>query len=185
MTIVGIDEVGRGSWAGPLVAAAVILEAPIVGLKDSKLLTRRARKLLSVTIISQVKSYGIGWVSPAEIDNVGLTQAVTLAMSRAVGQINANYDKIIIDGSYNFLPAYPKTTPVIKADTKIPAVSAASIIAKVARDDYMVKCAFEFPNYFFDSHVGYGTKAHRQALQNYGPCRLHRMSYKPIAVHCS
>lgn len=176
---VGIDEVGRGSWAGPLVAAAVVLTQPLSGLKDSKLLSTHARQLLAREISSN-SLYGIGWVWPADIDAHGLTQAVTMAMRQALSHISVTYDQVIIDGHYNFLPDIANSIAVIKADRTVPEVSAASIIAKVMRDSYMAEQALSFPDYGFEQHVGYGTKQHITALHKLGPCKLHRLSYKPL-----
>ncbi len=182
MIIVGVDEVGRGCWAGPVVAGAVILRTPIDGLKDSKKLLAKRRSELSAQIISSA-DYGLGWVSPSEVDQLGLTAAVGLAMQRAVDKISDEHDVIVIDGDYNFLPNNRKTQTLIKADDLIPAVSAASIIAKVARDNYIAEQAVIFPEYGFDSHVGYGTKKHIQALDNNGVTPIHRLSYKPIKAY--
>ena len=180
MLIVGIDEVGRGCWAGPVVAAAVLLDGPITGLTDSKLLSKARREALDVVIRSQAASYGIGWVPADEIDKIGLSAAVKLAMSRALEEISAPYDEVIIDGNINYLAEYPKTRALIKADLQVPEVSAASIIAKVARDRHMAEMAEAFPLYGFEAHVGYGTALHRQNLQQYGVSQIHRLSYKPI-----
>lgn len=178
--IVGIDEVGRGCLAGPLVAAAVVLDRRINGLRDSKLLTRPQREALSVRIHNKALAFGIGWVTAAEIDTVGLTQATTLAMERALQFITCDYDEIIIDGSYNYLKAHAKSRTIIKADLTVPVVSAASIIAKVARDNYMTEMAAKFPHYQFERHVGYGTKLHRELLRLHGRCELHRLSFRPL-----
>lgn len=181
MITVGIDEVGRGCWAGPVVAGAVILDAPIEGLQDSKKLTSLRRTVLSERI-SETALVGIGWVEPAEVDDIGMTEAVRLAMSRALQELPSEYDEIIIDGNYNFFPDDPRARAVIKADGSVPAVSAASIVAKVARDAYMATEAHEqFPDYGFGQNVGYGTKHHRAALALHGVTALHRKSYKPIA----
>ncbi len=182
MITVGIDEVGRGCWAGPLVAGAVILDAPIAGLRDSKKLSAKKRELLSHEIHLMAKAVGIGWVSPQEVDALGLTAAVGLAMQRALEQITETYDEIIIDGDYNFFPDNPLARTLIKADDLIPAVSAASIVAKVARDQYMYTAGLDYPNYGFEKHVGYGTAFHINALGLYGVTPLHRMSYKPVAA---
>jgi ribonuclease HII len=182
MVTVGIDEVGRGCWAGPVVAGAVILSEPIAGLKDSKLLSKRQREKLTVEIELMATSIGIGWVSPEELDEVGLSAAVKQAMQRALDQINMTYDSIIIDGNYNFLPENPKSKAIIKADATVPAVSAASIIAKVARDNYMAKAALKYPDYSFEKHVGYGTALHLEKLKLHGVCDLHRRSFKPIKL---
>ena len=178
--IVGIDEVGRGCWAGPVVAGAVILARPIAGLTDSKLLTAKKRESLANDIKIEAVAYGLGWVAPSEVDEIGLTEAVRLAMQRAMAEIDIEYDEIIIDGNYNFFPNEPKAKAIIKADLTIPEVSAASILAKVARDQYMAEAALRYPNYAFEKHVGYGTAAHVAALKLYGVCDLHRLSYKPI-----
>jgi ribonuclease HII len=179
--IVGIDEVGRGCWAGPLVAGAVALHGPIPGLKDSKLLSKKRRETLSAQIYIEAAAVGIGWVEVAEVDALGLTQAVRLAMQRAIEKINCTFDEIIVDGNLNFLSDDPRAKSLIKADATVPAVSAASIVAKVARDNWMSKeAAREFPQYAFDKHVGYGTALHSAMLQEYGVCALHRLSFKPI-----
>lgn len=178
--LVGIDEVGRGCWAGPLVAGAVMLASPIEGLKDSKKLSKKQRDYLAEIILQQATGYGLGWVTPLEVDQLGLTAAVRLAMQRAVAEIKEPYAEIIIDGNYNFLHDMPNISTLVKADDLIPAVSAASIIAKVARDNYMAEQAKLYPEYGFESHVGYGTARHIAALKEYGVTPLHRRSYKPV-----
>lgn len=178
--IVGIDEVGRGCWAGPLVAGAVLLDAPIPGLKDSKKLSKLQRNRLDAEIRLHAVDFGLGWVTPAELDHMGLTEAVRLAMQRAMAEITVPYDEVIIDGNYNFLPENPKSSCLIKADDLVPAVSAASILAKVARDTFMGKASIQHPGYGFESHVGYGTAAHSAALKKLGVCELHRRSFAPI-----
>lgn len=180
METIGIDEVGRGCWAGPLVAGAVLLGEPIAGLKDSKLLSKAKREQLDRVIREEAVAFGLGWVDPSEIDANGLTWAVSTAMERVLQKIEASYDEIIIDGSYNFLASNPKARTLVKADALIPAVSAASIIAKVARDNYMAEQAIHYPGYGFEKHVGYGTKLHIACLKEFGVCELHRRSYKPI-----
>ena len=119
---------------------------------------------------------------PEELDEVGLTQAVRLAMERALLAIELEYERVIIDGNYNFLRHVPKTETLIKADDLIPAVSAASILAKVARDTWMIDAAKDYPDYGFDSHVGYCTPAHRAAVARHGICALHRKSFAPIKL---
>lgn len=180
--IVGVDEVGRGCWAGPVVAGAVLLREPIPGLKDSKKLTKRMREKLDAEIRVEAVAYGLGWVPPAELDQLGLTEAVRLAMRRAVACITAEFQELIIDGNYNFLPEQPLARAVIGADNIVPAVSAASIIAKVARDRYMAEMAGSYPGYAFEKHVGYGTAAHRAAIRALGLCDLHRRSFRPVQV---
>jgi len=180
MVTLGIDEVGRGCWAGPLVAGAVILKRPIKGLKDSKLLSKLQRDKLVAEIQIQAIATGLGWVTATEIDSLGLTEAVRLAMLRAIDQIKCDYNEIIIDGNHNYFTGNPKARALIGADNLVPAVSAASVIAKVARDKFMCEQSIEFPEYFFEKHVGYGTKLHQEALKLHGICTLHRQSFKPI-----
>lgn len=181
--IVGVDEVGRGCWAGPLVAGAVLLDKPIRGLRDSKKLTKAQREKLDITIRAKAKAIGIGWVSSVEVDTLGLTEAVRLAMQRAIAQITVSYDQIIVDGNYNFLSTLPNSKAIIKADDTVPAVSAASIIAKVARDQWMAtEAVHQFPDYGFERHVGYGTALHRAAIELHGICDLHRRCFAPIRL---
>lgn len=179
MITVGIDEVGRGCWAGPLVAAAAIINSPIDGLNDSKKLSKKRREQLA-GLIQQNASVGIGWVSPGEVDALGLTEAVRLAMQRAVDELDIAADEVIIDGNYNFLPHIPGSRAVIKADGSVPSVSAASIVAKVARDTYMEQLDERYHPWKFGGHVGYGTAAHIAALNEHGVSDIHRLSYKPI-----
>lgn len=181
MLTVGIDEVGRGCWAGPVVAAAVLLGNPIDGLKDSKVLSRTQRHRLNLIVQENALDIGIGWATPNDVDTIGLTASVALAMRSALSQLKHPYQQIIIDGNYNFLQENPMTKTLPKADTLIPAVSAASIVAKTARDNYMISIAHkQYPLYRFDKHVGYGTVLHSALLQLHGVCDLHRMSYKPV-----
>lgn len=177
--VIGIDEVGRGCWAGPLCVAAVRLLKPIEGLNDSKLLRPRQRERLAQQI-RQHAEVSIAWMASSEIDKWGLTAALTKAVTIAAGQ-HQDYDEVIIDGSYNFLAGHNKPVQVIVGGDKlIPEVSAASIIAKVARDNFMKKVDKAWPEYGFAVHVGYGTARHREALKTYGVTPLHRRSYKPI-----
>ncbi len=182
MITVGIDEVGRGCWAGPLVVGAVILNEPIVGLKDSKKLSKSQREKLSKLIYTKSTCARLGWVWPDEIDDIGLSKATSLAINRSLADIDCDYDEIIIDGKFNFLADNPKCRALIKADDCVPEVSAASIIAKVARDEYMRKLATDYPSYGFEKHVGYGTRLHALNLQKHGPCKVHRLSYKPVGA---
>lgn len=184
--IVGLDEVGRGCWAGPVVAGAVVLKRAIPGLRDSKKLTKLQREKLDTKIRRQAIGFGIGWVSVGELDEMGMTAAVSLAMQRALEQIDTSlYDEVIIDGNYNYLKERAKTPvqTLVKADDKVPAVSAASIIAKVARDKWMAtEAATQFPQYKFESHVGYGTPGHAALLKLHGACDLHRKSFRPVQL---
>ena len=185
--ILGIDEVGRGPWAGPLVVGAVVLGgATIEGLTDSKKLTKKRREELDVIIRETAAGIGLGWVHADEIDEVGLSAALRLATKRAVEQITAPYHEIIIDGTINFLAETSKgqyVTTLAKADLLIPSVSAASIVAKVARDAFMTQQNELFPGYKFGSHVGYGTAAHRAAIDQIGVTPLHRLSFAPLAKY--
>ena len=189
--ILGIDEVGRGPWAGPLVIGAVILPedkpAWVAELNDSKKLSAKKREELNEIILKEAPATGLGWVSSAELDEVGLSAALCLAARRAVKEVqkaHVPFTEIIIDGTQNFLrgTALENHVSILKkADFLIKEVSAASIIAKVARDRYMCDLAKKYPEYGFEKHVGYGTAAHKQALQNFGPCPEHRVSFRPIA----
>lgn len=180
MITVGIDEVGRGCWAGPVVAAAVILTTPINGLKDSKELSKKQREKLTAEIYKEALAIGLGWVDAAVVDKVGITQAVKQAMEQALSQIDVGYDEVVIDGHLNFLSENPKTIAVIKADSLVASVSAASIVAKVSRDNYMSKISPQYPGYGFEQHVGYGTAMHLERLKLHGVSGLHRKSFKPI-----
>lgn len=191
MTIMGIDEVGRGCWAGPLVAGAVVLPDNYTHdvkltwrLMDSKQLSKLQRELAAEGIKEIALASGLGWVNNEEVDALGLTASVKLAMERAVEAAGTSVDQIIIDGSFNFLPHLPNTEAIVRADDKVPAVSAASILAKVARDKWMAEAAERFPGYGFERHVGYGTAVHSQALQKLGVSSLHRRSFKPVANLC-
>lgn len=168
--------------AGPLVAGAVMLDKPIRGLKDSKKLTREQRALFDIKIRQKALAYGLGWVMHDELDEVGMTQAIRLAMERALLAIQDDYERVIIDGNYNFLKHLPKTETLIKADDTVPAVSAASILAKVARDNWMIAAANDYPGYGFESHVGYCTPKHRAAVLNLGTCDLHRKTFAPVRM---
>ncbi len=183
--ILGIDEVGRGPWAGPLVVGAVVLgEAQIEGLTDSKKLSAKRRAELDILIRKQAAGWGLGWVHADELDRLGLAESLRVATIRAVEAIHAPYHEIIIDGTINFLKETSKgeyVTTLAKADLLIPSVSAASIIAKVARDTYMTEQGTVYPGYSFEKHVGYGTVAHKSAIDTLGITPLHRTSFAPIA----
>lgn len=183
--ILGIDEVGRGAWAGPLVVGAVVLGGvEISGLTDSKQISKKRREEIAPQIFAQCSGVGIGWVHPDELDVIGLSKALRLATIRAVEQISAPYHEIIIDGTVNFLQDTGKgkfVTTLKKADLLIPSVSAASIVAKVARDQYMEAQHLSWPGYSFDTNVGYGTATHQRALLRLGPTPLHRMSFGPLS----
>ncbi len=177
----GIDEVGRGAWAGPLVVGAVVLGgAKIPGLTDSKKLSAKTRHKYAGLIKEQAVAIGLGWVSAENIDKVGLSKALSIATQLALNEISVPYTQIIIDGTVKFVDD-PRVTTMKQADLLVPSVSAASIIAKVARDYYMASVAhLELPQYGFDKHVGYGTALHQQALLNHGVSKLHRRSFAPV-----
>ena len=183
--ILGIDEVGRGPWAGPLVVGAVVLgEAKIEGLTDSKKLTAKRRDQLDILIRKQAAGWGLGWVQADELDKLGLAESLRVATIRAVQAVRTPYNEIIIDGTINFLKETSKgkyVTTLAKADLLIPSVSAASIIAKVARDAFMAEQVVQYPGYGFEKHVGYGTAMHRNAIDTLGITPLHRTSFAPIA----
>ena len=192
--ILGIDEVGRGPWAGPLVVGAVILGgAEIDGLDDSKKLTKKRREALDVEIREKAAAWALGWVSAQELDDIGMSETLRLATRRAVEQIQAQcrqqnlaFSEIIIDGKVNFLRGtalekFAMTMP--KADGLIPSVSAASIVAKVARDQFMVEQAAVYPGYGFASNAGYGVAKHRAAIERLGVTPLHRLSFAPLAKY--
>jgi ribonuclease HII len=179
--MIGVDEVGRGAWAGPLLVCAVRLNSPVSGLKDSKLLSKNKREKLAVEI-KKAADVGYGWLSPADIDKHGLGKALELATLAAVEEIIVDVrEEIIIDGLVNLAPGYNVKT-VIKADRLVHCVSAASIVAKVARDTHMCLLAKQFPQYGFDKHVGYGTKVHADALKTHGVSIHHRLSFKPCRM---
>ncbi len=180
--LVGIDEVGRGCWAGPLlVVAAYQKSEAVANLRDSKLLSKKQRTSLYQLLINDYR-FGEGWVQPEEIDQFGLTQAMRLGVSRALVALGTDANaEIIIDGNTNYCPQeFVNARCEIKADNLYPIVSAASIYAKVTRDTYMAEISHKYPNYQFEKHVGYGTQLHRDALKLYGVSTLHRKSYRPI-----
>ncbi len=177
--MIGIDEVGRGCWAGPLVAGAVRLHSQIEGLADSKVLSRVRRSQLAIEIYEHA-DVGLGWVSAQEVDALGLTESVRLAMHRAITELAVQDDDVVIDGNINYLPDIPNCQAIIKADGTIASVSAASIVAKVARDTYMQELPDVYSKWEFGSHVGYGTARHSALLKLHGISDLHRTSFKPI-----
>ena len=176
--ICGVDEAGRGPLAGPVCAAAVILppNADIPGLNDSKKLTDKRRRELFPVIKEQALAYGIGLASHEEIDQINILQATYLAMERALAQLSIKPELVLIDGNRAKDFGIPVQT-VIKGDSLSASIAAASILAKVTRDDLMTQAAEEYPQYQFDIHKGYGTKAHYQALTDHGHSPIHRMTF--------
>lgn len=178
MTICGVDEAGRGPLAGPVCAAAVILPAhlELPGLDDSKKLTDKRRRELFPLIKEQAIAYGIGLASHEEIDEINILQATFLAMERALAALNVKPNHVLIDGNRAKDFGLPVTT-VVKGDSLSANIAAASILAKVTRDRIMEEEASRYPQYGFEIHKGYGTKAHYAALTEHGPSPIHRMSF--------
>lgn len=176
--ICGVDEAGRGPLAGPVCAAAVILpeHLQIPGLTDSKKLTDKKRRELFPIIQEQAIAYGIGLASESEIDEINILQATFLAMRRALDQLSVRPEIALIDGNRETDFGLPVKT-VVKGDSLSANIAAASILAKVTRDNIMVELAQQYPEYGFEIHKGYGTKAHYEALGTYGPCPIHRRSF--------
>ena len=176
--VAGIDEVGRGPLAGPVVTAAVILPTPIEGLADSKALTKRRREALFPQIMSQAL-VGLGAASVREIDQLNILQATLLAMRRAVARLPQTPTLALVDGNQN--PGLGlRTELVIKGDATVPEISAASIVAKVIRDRLMTKLALRYPFYGWESNAGYGAAKHREAMETQGVTAHHRRSFAPL-----
>jgi|TARA_X000000950_G_scaffold89482_1_gene112569 ribonuclease HII len=176
--VAGVDEVGRGCLAGPVIAAAVILTNNIPGLKDSKKLSKKKREELSLTIMKN-SYFSFGCSSPKEIDEINILQASLLAMKRAILNLSVEPGKILIDGIHK-PDLNTDTQTIISGDSYIDEISAASIIAKVYRDNLMMQFDKEYPNFFFSSHMGYGTKMHKAALKKYGITPIHRKTFRGV-----
>lgn len=181
--VAGVDEVGRGPLAGPVVTAAVILQHPIEGVTDSKKITPKKRKQLAQLIQQQALCYAYGRAEAHEIDQINIHQATLLAMKRAIEALPIQPQKVLVDGLYvpNVL------TPceaIVKGDGLIMEIGAASILAKVLRDEEMEAMDTLYPGYGFAGHKGYPTKQHQQALAQLGPCAIHRRSFAPVAASC-
>ena len=177
----GVDEAGRGPWAGPVVAAAVILPKNFLSfeLNDSKIISNVIREKLFKTIVREAQ-FGLGFGSVAEIDKYNVLQATFLAMRRAVAKLNVVPDKILIDG--NMVPSEMShiAESITRGDTKVASIAAASIIAKVTRDKFMKDLALRYPGYGWEKNFGYGVKEHREALKSLGVTPEHRRSFRPI-----
>lgn len=179
--VAGVDEAGRGPWAGPVVAAAVILNREIypAGINDSKKLTKEKRERLFQELIN-VCDFGVGIVSETIIDQINILQATKLAMRNAVLELVRRPSLILVDGNQKFEAQDIEVVPVIKGDSKSLSIAAASIIAKVTRDKIMEDLDGEFPEYGWMDNAGYGTAKHIEAIEKYGICKYHRKSYAPI-----
>jgi len=179
----GVDEAGRGPLAGPVVAAAVMLDPgkPIEGLRDSKKLSARARERLADEIRNNAAAWCVAEASVAEIDRLNILHATMLAMQRAVAGLQRSPDEVWVDG--NRCPEWAwRSQAVVKGDDKVASIAAASILAKTARDHYMRRLHDEYPAYGFDRHMGYGTAAHLAALKAHGACPQHRRSFAPVKL---
>ncbi len=180
--LAGVDEVGRGPLAGPVVAAAVILdpEKPVKGLKDSKKITPKKRERLSDEIKEKALSWSLGRAEVEEIDEINILKASLLAMKRAVESLSIEPKLVAADGQYSPDVVYERIA-ITKGDNLVPAISAASILAKVARDNEMIGFEETYPGYGFSSHKGYPTKQHMESLKKLGVTEIHRRSFAPVA----
>ncbi len=178
LMIAGVDEVGRGCLAGPVIAASVILKRPIKGLMDSKKLSLKKREDLSQIIIEN-SIYAIGTADNQEIDQINILQASLLAMQRSLEKLYVKPKKVLVDGAHIFETSI-EIESIVGGDNLIPSISAASIVAKVYRDKLMMAYSREFPNYGFHKHKGYPTKLHKEMLEKYGLTRIHRKTFKGV-----
>lgn len=179
--VVGLDEVGRGSWAGPVTVAAVV-PAPVhlKGIRDSKLLTPIERTRAAADVRRWARAFGVGHASPQECDEVGMTEALRRAASRALVEIERlgfSPDRILLDGNHDYLRDRTRVQTIVKGDTSTLSIAAASVVAKVTRDAMLVDEAEHFPAYGFESNKGYPSPVHKYALNGYGPCTIHRRSW--------
>lgn len=176
----GVDEVGRGPLAGAVVTAAVILKKPIDGLADSKKLSPKQRSLLAIRIKEEALAFAYGRAEVEEIDQLNIHHATLLAMRRAVEALPIQPDSVVVDGAFTPQLNIP-CKAIVQGDSLIPEISAASILAKVLRDEEMIEFDKIYPGYGFAEHKGYATPVHKEALMRLGPCKIHRRSYSPIA----
>lgn len=180
--LAGTDEAGRGPLAGNVVAAAVILNPAqvIVGLDDSKKLSEKKRELLAVEIKQKALAWSVVSISPQQIDEINILQASLFAMRTAAENLQVKPDHVFVDGNKTLLDCFCDNTAIIKGDSRVAEISAASILAKVERDAQMLALHQQYPAYGFDKHKGYPTKVHREILSQIGPCPEHRRSYAPV-----
>ena len=182
--IAGVDEAGRGPLAGPVVSAAVILPPGFFagGITDSKQLTANRREQLFEHIYAGATAVGIGIVDALEIDRINILQATKLSMVMALANLGARTDYVLIDGNFGIQSPLPQQS-IVKGDARSVSIAAASIVAKVSRDRLMLRYHEEYPQFGFDRHKGYPTKAHKAAIAHHGPCPIHRRSFKGVAEH--
>lgn len=180
--LAGTDEAGRGPLAGNVVAAAVILnpDLPIEGLDDSKKLSEKKRQTLALEIMEKALSWSVVSISPQQIDEMNILQASLFAMRSAAENLHITPNHVFVDGNKTLLDCFCDNTAIIKGDSRVAEISAASILAKVERDAQMLELHEKFPVYGFDKHKGYPTKVHREILSSIGPCPEHRRSYAPV-----
>lgn len=184
-SVAGVDEAGRGSWAGPVTAAAVVLPPNehvfdlLIGVRDSKQLTPGTRLELADKIKSVAITWGVGHADHSEVDGLGIIHATRLAMQRAITRLDTPPGHLLIDALLIPDVDIPQTA-LIKGDQRSLSIAAASILAKTCRDAWMIEIHHQFPNYGFVRHKGYGTREHQSALRVYGACPIHRMSFKPL-----
>lgn len=180
MRIAGFDEVGRGAWAGPLLVVGVVIKSDsLTDLRDSKSYTAKQRESLRAIVCRNVLSVGLSWVSAEEIDTIGLANSLKRGFKDAAATLEPHADTIIVDGNVDYVGS-PISTALIKGDESVPAVAAASIIAKQLRDAYMHQLHSLHPEYEFNRHVGYGTALHKKLIEQHGITRFHRRSFKGV-----
>jgi ribonuclease HII len=184
--IAGVDEAGRGPLAGPVVSAAVILPTGFRSeqINDSKQLTPKRRELLYDSIYADAVAIGVGIVDPVEIDRINILQAAKLSMAIAVANLNPPPDQLLIDGNFSIPSDVPQQS-IVKGDSLSVSIAAASIVAKVSRDRIMHRYHIDYPQFGFDRHKGYPTKAHKTAIAHHGPSMIHRFSFKGVREHLS
>ena len=180
--LAGTDEAGRGPLAGNVVAAAVILDMAVTidGLDDSKKLSEKKRQTLAEEIKQKALAWSVVSISPQQIDEMNILQASLFAMKTAAEDLTVRPDHVFVDGNKTLIDCFCNNTAIIKGDSRVAEISAASILAKVERDAQMLELHKQYPEYGFDKHKGYPTKLHMEALQKHGPCPQHRRSYKPV-----
>lgn len=178
--IAGADEVGRGPLAGPVVASIVILKNDIVGLNDSKKMTEKKREELYVIIKQEALAISVVFIDEKTIDEINILNATKLAMTKCLAGLKISPDLLLIDGNFA-IQTDIRQQSVIKGDGKSAVIAAASIIAKVERDRFMQQMHAKYPEYGFDSHKGYGSQTHLEAIKKYGPCAIHRKTFRPVS----